>query len=113
MLNDKHDNDEYVNRGCGQARSHGMTKGVQWFLPDTAAMDHIFDFDENNRDAGLAYDMRGTLGLRICTPLTGAKLNIFLYFIGIVLLVLGIVQKDYDSHDNQSSSIAACQVLHR
>ena len=44
---------------------------MQWFLPDAAAFDHIFDRNSTYRDANLAFNMRGMLGVRSCTPLAG------------------------------------------
>eukprot|EP00903_Cladosiphon_okamuranus_P006970 g6784.t1 len=54
-----------------QANEAGLADGVQWFLPNTAAFDHIFDRNSTYRDADLAFDMRGMLGVRACTPRTG------------------------------------------
>lgn len=45
----------------------------QWYLPDAAAMDGVFDVNETYRDSQLAYDLRGTLGVRPCPPYTGAS----------------------------------------
>lgn len=50
----------------------GLVEGVQWYLPDAAAMDGVFDASSTYRDAKLAYDMRGLLAVRPCTPLSGA-----------------------------------------
>ncbi|CAN0134218.1 unnamed protein product, partial [Ectocarpus sp. 13 AM-2016] len=54
-----------------QANEAGLTEGVQWYLPNVAAFDHVFDRNSTYRDASLAFDMRGALGVRACTPRTG------------------------------------------
>lgn len=56
-----------------QAQEVGLvTERVQWYLPDASAMDGIFAINETYRDSKLAYDLRGTLGVRPCPPITGA-----------------------------------------
>eukprot|EP00752_Nemacystus_decipiens_P006992 g6271.t1 len=60
-----------VRTVLSQANEAGLAEGVQWFLPDAAAFDHIFDRNSTYRDASLAFDMRGMLGVRSCTPRTG------------------------------------------
>lgn len=62
-----------------QAQEIGLvTEGVQWYLPDAAAMDGIFAINETDRDSTLAYDLRGTLGVRPCSPIVGAYIKIYL-----------------------------------
>lgn len=58
-----------------KARNAGLTEQTQWYLPDAAAFDHIFALNSTYRDAELAYDMRGTLGVRSCTPRTGERVR--------------------------------------
>lgn len=58
-----------------QANDAGLTEGVQWYLPGVAAFDHIFDHNSTYRDASLAFDMRGTLGVRSCPPRTGTSVR--------------------------------------
>ncbi|CAM9901194.1 unnamed protein product, partial [Scytosiphon promiscuus] len=60
-----------VRTVLSQANDASLTEGVQWYLPGVAAFDHIFDRNSTYRDASLAFDMRGTLGVRSCTPRTG------------------------------------------
>ncbi|CAM9847215.1 unnamed protein product [Pylaiella littoralis] len=60
-----------VRTVLSQAHTAGLTDGVQWFLPDVAAFDSIFEQNSTYRDTQLAFDMRGTLGVRSCMPRTG------------------------------------------
>ncbi|CAN0067177.1 unnamed protein product, partial [Ectocarpus fasciculatus] len=63
-----------VRTVLSQANEAGLTEGVQWYLPNVAAFDHVFDRNSTYRDASLAFDMRGALGVRACTPRTGKGL---------------------------------------
>lgn len=63
-------------RGCGayttQAREAGMVnENTQWYLNGEAAMDGIFTINDTYHDSQLAYDLRGTLGVRACPPIEG------------------------------------------
>ncbi|CAM9911125.1 unnamed protein product, partial [Choristocarpus tenellus] len=58
------------------AREMGLVgTDMQWYLSDSAAMDGIFAEDSTTRDSRLAFDMRGTLGLRPCAPVEGEDLK--------------------------------------
>lgn len=72
LLAEGHDG-SLVREVFRQAQEIGLvTEGVQWYLPDAAAMDGIFAINETDRDSTLAYDLRGTLGVRPCSPIVGS-----------------------------------------
>ena len=55
-----------------QARDVGLVnKNTQWYLNGETAMDGIFTVSDTHHDSQLAYDLRGTLGVRACPPIEG------------------------------------------
>ncbi|CAM9520701.1 unnamed protein product [Ascophyllum nodosum] len=55
-----------------QAREVGLVnEGIQWYVNGGCATDGIFTVNQTYHDSQLAYDFRGTLGVRACTPTKG------------------------------------------
>ncbi|CAM9520631.1 unnamed protein product [Ascophyllum nodosum] len=55
-----------------QAREVGLVnENVQWYVNGGCAADGIFTVNQTYHDSQLAYDLRGTLGVRACTPAKG------------------------------------------
>lgn len=48
-----------------------MNEGVQWYMNGGCVTDGIFTVNSTHHDSQLAYDLRGTLGVRACTPTEG------------------------------------------
>eukprot|EP00752_Nemacystus_decipiens_P004321 g3946.t1 len=62
----------FVRAVLDQALEVGLAgEGVQWFLSGAAAMDGIFTVNDTYHDAQLAYDLRGTMGVRACPAIEG------------------------------------------
>ena len=58
----------------GQAREVGLVnENVQWYVNGGCAADGIFTVNQTYHDSQLAYDLRGTLGVRACTPAKGVS----------------------------------------
>ncbi len=55
-----------------EARDVGLVnEEVQWFVNGAAAMDGIFSSNDSYHDSQLAYDFRGTMGVRACPAIEG------------------------------------------
>eukprot|EP00904_Undaria_pinnatifida_P014240 jgi/Undpi1/9947/HiC_scaffold_28.g12401.m1 len=66
----------FVRSVLEQAREVGMVnEETQWYLNGAAVMDGIFTVNDTYHDSQLAYDLRGTLGVRACPPTKGPGFN--------------------------------------
>eukprot|EP00903_Cladosiphon_okamuranus_P014086 g13093.t1 len=62
----------FVRSVLEQALEVGLAgEGVQWFFSGSTAMDGIFTLNDTYRDAQLAYDFRGAMGVRACPAIEG------------------------------------------
>ncbi|CAM9527082.1 unnamed protein product [Choristocarpus tenellus] len=103
-----------------------VSEKVQWYFGDGISFDGLFDVNATYRDADLAYSMRGSLGVRPCSPITGtgkeqadalkdlwAGLNTTEYAGGGELLVDGRLEPmysfAYDSVITLAKAIGAAQ----
>lgn len=55
-----------------KAREVGLVnEDTQWYLNGGCVTDGIFTVNETYHDSQLAYDLRGALGVRACSPTEG------------------------------------------
>eukprot|EP00904_Undaria_pinnatifida_P014241 jgi/Undpi1/9948/HiC_scaffold_28.g12402.m1 len=63
----------FVRSVFEQAREVGLVnENTQWYLNGESAKDGLFTVSNTYHDSQLAYDLRGTLGVRACPPTQGS-----------------------------------------